>query len=61
MKMAPHWGQTPGLQEGYFLGYGQVLPQIHYETFGAGFSRLPQELGGQVAGGGSRMSGRPME
>jgi len=57
-----YWNQAIGLQEGYFSGYGQTLPQINYETFGAGFSQLPQELGGQRSGGqGSRMSGRPME
>ncbi len=62
MKMAPYWSQAPGLYQGYFSGYGQMLPQINYETFGAGFSRLPSELGGQAAGAqGSRMSGRPME
>jgi len=62
MKMAPYWNQAAGLQEGYFSGYGQMLPQINYETFGAGFSQLPQELGGQMPGAkGSRMSGRSME
>ncbi len=62
MKMAPYWSQAPGLYQGYFGGYGQMFPQIHYETFGAGFSRLPAELGGQTQGAqGSRMSGRPME
>ncbi len=62
MEMAPYWSQAPGLYQGYFGGYGQMLPQINYETFGAGFSRLPAELGGQVQGAqGNRMSGRPME
>jgi len=62
MKMAPRWSQAVELQEGYFSGYGQMLPQINYETFGAGFSQLPQELGGQMPGArGNRMSGRPME
>ncbi len=62
MKMAPYWSQAPGLYQGYFGGYGQMLPQINYETFGAGFSRLPSELGGQQQGAqGGRMSGRPME
>ena len=62
MKMAPYWSQAPGLYQGYFSGFGQTLPQINYETFGAGFSRLPTELGGQIqTAGGNRMSGRPME
>jgi sugar phosphate isomerase/epimerase len=63
MKMAPYWNQSVGLQEGYFGGYGQMLPPVHYETFGTGFmAQLPQELGGQMPGArGGRMSGRPME
>ena len=62
MGMAPYWNQTLGLQQGYFSGYGMMLPQINYETFGAGFSQLPAELGGQKPGAeGSRMSGKPME
>lgn len=62
MNMGPYWNQSVGFQQGYFGGYGQFLPSINYETFGAGFSTLPAELGGQRAGGGgSRMSGRPME
>ncbi len=63
MKMAPYWPQAPALYQGYQEGLsGNWLPQVNYETFGTGFSRLPAELGGQVQGGqGSRMSGRPME
>ncbi|MCK9568103.1 TIM barrel protein [Candidatus Pacearchaeota archaeon] len=62
MQMAPYWNQSPGFQSDYFGGYGSMLPQVNYETFGAGFSRLPSELGGQRAGAeGSRMSGRGME
>jgi len=59
---APYWNQTSGLWQGYFGGLGQILPQMGYETFGAGFSQLPTELGGQRPGaGGARMSGKPME
>lgn len=62
MYMAPYWNQASGLYQGYSSGYGQMLPQINYETFGAGFSQLPSELGGQRGGtAGSRMSGRAME
>jgi hypothetical protein len=62
MDMAPYWNQTLGLQQGYAGGFGMMLPSTHYQTFGAGFSQLPTELGGQVGGGqGSRMSGQPME
>lgn len=62
MNMAPYWDQNLGGQQDYIGGYGAMLPQINYETFGAGFSRLPSELGGQRQGAeGSRMSGRGME
>ena len=62
MESSPYWNQSVGLQQGYFGGYGQMLPQINYETFGAGFSNLPMELGGQRQGAqGSRMSGKGME
>ncbi len=62
MKMAPYWNQSSGFEQGYFSGYGQMLPQTNYETFGAGFSQLPMELGGNKQGGrGSRLSGKPME
>lgn len=62
MDMAPYWNQAIGLQQGYAGGGGMMLPSTHYQTFGAGFSQLPTELGGQVGGGqGSRMSGRGME
>ncbi len=62
MQMGPYWNQAIGLQQGYFSGYGMMLPQGNYETFGSGFSQLPSELGGQKQGAqGSRMSGRPME
>jgi len=58
----PYWNQSIGLQQGYSSGYGEMLPGIHYETLGAGFSQLPLEHGGQRGGEqGSRMSGRPME
>jgi len=60
-KMAPYWNQSYGLEQGYFGGYGLMLPQGNYQTFGAGFSQLPAELGGQMPGQGSRMSGRGME
>lgn len=58
--VGPYWNQNIGLQQGYWGGYGEMLPGIHYESFGAGFSQLPSELGGD-RGRGSRMSGKPME
>lgn len=57
-----YWNQSSGLQQDYYPGFGMMLPQVNYETFGAGFSQLPMELGGQRQGAqGSRMSGRGME
>jgi len=62
MQMAPYWNQHLGLQQGYYSGYGAMLPQTNYASFGAGFSGLPMELGGQAPGAeGSRMSGKGME
>ena len=54
----PYWSQRTGFQQSYVGGYGHILPSTHYETFGSGFSRLPQELGGSIQGGaGGRMGG----
>lgn len=62
MEMAPYWNQAIGFQQGYSGGYGLMLPSVNYQTFGAGFSQLPSELGGQMPGAqGSRMSGHGME
>ena len=62
MNMAPYWNQSAGFQQNYFSCYGMMLPQGNYETFGAGFSQLPAELGGQRPGAqGGRMSGRGIE
>lgn len=44
------WNTSYGLQEGYFGGFGGMLPQTSYTMFGAGFSQLPAELGGNVQG-----------
>lgn len=58
----PRWNQTETLYQGYFGGMGLMLPQVNYQTFGAGFSKLPTELGGQMPGAqGSRLSGNSME
>jgi sugar phosphate isomerase/epimerase len=59
MKMGPSWGGA-GATGSYFAGYGATLPQQHFNTYGAGFSGLPQELGGQVQGV-SRASGAPVD
>ena len=61
MQMAPYWNQTSTMNNGYFAGYGAMLPDQHFSMYGAGFSNLPTELGGQIGGGRSRLSGNPME
>jgi len=59
---APYWTQSQGLLQQYSGGFGHMLPQINYETFGAGFTQLPLELGGSRPGAqGSRLSGKGME
>ncbi len=61
MKMAATWNAARGGTSPYFTGYGRMLPDINFSTYGAGFSSLPAELGGQVAGTRNRLSGAPME
>jgi hypothetical protein len=56
----PGWNQMYGTPGGYFSGYGTMLPEQNFQMYGAGFSSLPTELGGQMASKDSRMSGTPM-
>ncbi len=49
-----------GLGGGYFSGYGNFLPEQHFEMYGAGFSNLPLEVGGSTKSK-SKFSGTPME
>jgi len=44
----------------YFGGYGTTNPEIHHSFYGAGFTTLPIELGGNMPGGQSRFGGTPM-
>lgn len=59
MTMAPYWNQNFQQMGSYFGGYG-MNPDTHHSMYGAGFSALPVELGGQIQGK-SRLSGTPME
>ncbi len=61
MRMSPYWNQIRATYGNYFSGYGPILPEQHFSMYGAGFSSLPQELGGQVPGKQSRFSGAPNE
>jgi len=58
---APYWNQQKSVMGGYFSGYGTTLPEQHFSVYGGGWSGLPAELGGQGAGGRSRLSGAPTE
>jgi sugar phosphate isomerase/epimerase len=60
MKNAPYWNQVMDVQGSYFGGYGTVNPPTHHQYFGAGFTTMPVELGGQMPGGQSRFGGTPM-
>jgi hypothetical protein len=52
----------PGMRQGsYFSGYGVFLPEQNFSMYGGGFSSLPTELGGQIPGRQSRLSGTPVD
>ena len=56
----PSWADARDLYASYLVGYGDILPEKHFDTFfGAGFSRLPKELGGQGQSNKSQFSGTP--
>lgn len=59
-KMGPYWNQAMDVQGSYFGGYGNINPGQHHSMYGAGFTTMPVELGGQMPGGNSRFDGRPM-
>jgi polyhydroxyalkanoate synthesis regulator phasin len=59
MGPSPTWNQIYGTTGNYSVGYGPFLPDQHFSIYGAGFSGLPQELGGQVGNRSSRLSGTP--
>tara|TARA_Y100000310_G_scaffold244674_1_gene249533 strand:- start:2476 stop:4269 length:1794 start_codon:yes stop_codon:yes gene_type:complete len=52
------WNQLGGMGS-YYSGQGPVNPSIHHSTYGAGFTTLPVELGGEMPGAQSRFSGTP--
>lgn len=55
--VGPDWNRVMSTYGNYFAGYGSTLPDQHFSLYGAGFSGLPTELGGQVPGRGSRATG----
>ena len=60
LQAKPAWNRIYNVPGVYSSGYGNMLPDQHFSLYGAGFSGLPTDLGGQIAGGQSRMSGTPM-
>ena len=57
----PYWNQTLPTYGNYFAFPSSYLPEQHFSLYGGGFNNLPVELGGQIPGKGSRMSGAPMD
>lgn len=60
MELGPSWQGGANNYGSYFSGFGRYLPEQHFSIYGAGFSNLPPELGGQTAGR-SRASGAPID
>jgi len=60
MSSGAGWNQANQIQGSYFGGYGDINPQTHHSYFGAGFTTMPVELGGNMPGGESRFGGTPM-
>lgn len=58
-SVIPNWAGAYNSGGGYFAGRG-MNPDFHHSIYGSGFSNLPVELGGQMAGR-NRLSGAPME
>jgi len=60
MKAGPTWNMVERISGNYNIGFGNSSPENHHSLYGAGFTTLPTELGGQVSGEFSRFSGSPM-
>ena len=61
MLAQPSWNQAAATYGNYFAFPSSYFPEQHFSLYGGGFSSLPQELGGQVPGRQSRMTGTPMD
>lgn len=57
----PYWNQMRTGYGEYASGPMAVFPEQHFSIYGPGFSGLPTELGGQMPGKQSRLTGTPME
>jgi hypothetical protein len=58
-RAEPSWNQTIDTNP-YSAGFGFMLPEGNFGTWGGPFSNLPAELGGQMSGK-DRITGTPME
>ncbi len=45
---SPNWSQLRDVYGSYMYGFGDILPDVSFRTQGAGFSKLPKEVGGQM-------------
>lgn len=61
MLAQPGWNQAANTYGNYFQFPSAYFPEQHFSLYGSGFSGLPSELGGQIPGKQSRMTGTPME
>lgn len=61
MLNQPTWNQAANTYGSYFAFPSAYFPEQHFSLYGGGFSGLPQELGGQVPGKQSRVTGTPMD
>jgi sugar phosphate isomerase/epimerase len=60
-KMTPYWNQASDTIGSYFGGYGTINPEQHHTMYGAGFTTMPVELGGQMPSANrSRFGGAPL-
>jgi sugar phosphate isomerase/epimerase len=60
-KMGPYWNQATDIMGSYFGGYGTTNPEQHHSMYGAGFTTMPVELGGQMPSATrSRFGGAPL-
>ena len=58
---APYWNQIASTFGNYLAYPSAYLPEQHFSLYGGGFASLPTELGGQMPGKQSRVSGTPMD
>ncbi|MBI2630234.1 hypothetical protein HYW76_03965 [Candidatus Pacearchaeota archaeon] len=57
----PYWNQAANTYGNYFAFPSAYMPEQHFSLYGGGFSSLPTELGGQIPGKQSRVSGAPID